>query len=182
LRCFANVCPKKWLSWLSLAEFWYNTSYHSSLGKSPFEALYGHPPRHFGISSDQSCTVDTLEQWLKDRQVTTKLIKQHLSHVMNRMKQQAGKGRLEREFAVGDIVFLKLQSYIQSSLAPRANKKQAFKFFNPFLVYRKLDRLHISSSFLKDQAFTLCFTYPNLWAKMFRYHPHFLLSYPLCRF
>jgi hypothetical protein len=36
LRCFMNACPKKWLGWLSLAEFWYDTSYHSSLGISSF--------------------------------------------------------------------------------------------------------------------------------------------------
>jgi hypothetical protein len=38
--CFINVCPKKWLIWLPLAEFWYNTSYHFSIGCSPLEALY----------------------------------------------------------------------------------------------------------------------------------------------
>lgn len=34
LRCFAHACPTKWIQWLSLAEFWYNTSMHSALGKS----------------------------------------------------------------------------------------------------------------------------------------------------
>ncbi|WVZ54304.1 hypothetical protein U9M48_005124, partial [Paspalum notatum var. saurae] len=29
LRCMVQACPSKWLSWLSLAEFWYNTTYHS---------------------------------------------------------------------------------------------------------------------------------------------------------
>lgn len=31
LRCFIQACPTKWKKWLSLAEYWYNTSYHSSL-------------------------------------------------------------------------------------------------------------------------------------------------------
>ena len=44
LRCFVHACPTKWIQWLSLAEFWYNTSCHSALGRSPFEVLYGHPP------------------------------------------------------------------------------------------------------------------------------------------
>lgn len=26
LRCFVNACPLKWLKWLPLAEYWYNTS------------------------------------------------------------------------------------------------------------------------------------------------------------
>jgi hypothetical protein len=36
LRCAVHSNPQKWKSWLSLAELWYNTSFHSSLGCSPF--------------------------------------------------------------------------------------------------------------------------------------------------
>jgi hypothetical protein len=50
------------------------------------------------------------------------------------MKQQADKGHSETEFAVGELVLLKLQPYVQSSLAPRANQKLTFKYFDPFLV------------------------------------------------
>jgi len=35
-------------------------------------------------------------------------------------------------------VYLKLQPYVQSSLAPRANQKLAFKFFGPFSVIGKV--------------------------------------------
>lgn len=41
LRCMTQACPSKWSKWLSLAECWYNTTFHSALGKSPFEVLYG---------------------------------------------------------------------------------------------------------------------------------------------
>jgi hypothetical protein len=36
LRCFANVCPSKWLSF---DEYWYNTCFQSALERSPFEAI-----------------------------------------------------------------------------------------------------------------------------------------------
>lgn len=49
LRCFVHSCPHKWKDWLPLAEFWYNTSYHSSLSKTPFEVLYGQHPWHLGL-------------------------------------------------------------------------------------------------------------------------------------
>lgn len=55
LRCFVHSCPKKWSSWLSLAEFLYNTSYHSSLGQTPFKVLYGHDPVQIGIDLADSC-------------------------------------------------------------------------------------------------------------------------------
>jgi hypothetical protein len=37
------------------------------------------------------------------------------------MKRQVDKKRSERWFEVGDMVFLKLQPYVQSSLAPQFN-------------------------------------------------------------
>lgn len=52
LRCYVHACPSKWSELLHLAEFWYNGSFHSALGCSPFEALYGYAPSHFGISAD----------------------------------------------------------------------------------------------------------------------------------
>ena len=39
LRCAVHDTPKKWRSWLPLAELWYNCSYHTSLGCTPFKAL-----------------------------------------------------------------------------------------------------------------------------------------------
>jgi len=41
LRCTVHSCPKQWSKWLSVAEFWYNMNYHSALGQSPFQVLYG---------------------------------------------------------------------------------------------------------------------------------------------
>lgn len=63
LRCFVNTCPTKWSKWLSLAEFWYNTSYHFTLGKAPFLvlALMSWNPVQFlisqtGLLRDLSCS------------------------------------------------------------------------------------------------------------------------------
>jgi hypothetical protein len=35
-------------------------------------------------------------------------------------------------------VFLKIQPYVQSSLAPRANQKLTFNFFGPFRVVQRI--------------------------------------------
>lgn len=65
-----------------LLQFWYNTNFHSSLNKSPFEILYGHEPRH-------------LEIWLKERKTMTELLKQQLLRAQIRMKRQADKKRMK---------------------------------------------------------------------------------------
>jgi hypothetical protein len=64
----------------------------------------------------------------------TELIKQHLARAKERMKKHADKGRSERTFQIGDSVFLKIQLYVHSSLAPRSNQKLSFMYFGPFKV------------------------------------------------
>lgn len=41
LRCYALDKPARWAHWLPFAEWWYNTSYHTTIKLTPFEALYG---------------------------------------------------------------------------------------------------------------------------------------------
>jgi hypothetical protein len=80
LHCVAHASPTKWFHWLPLAEFWYNTTYHTTLVRSPFQVLYGHPPRHFGISDLNACSVPDLEKWLLNRQEFTSMLQQQLLH------------------------------------------------------------------------------------------------------
>jgi hypothetical protein len=133
LRCFIHAAPSKWYHWLSSVEFWYNTCSHSAIGRSPFEALYGYPPRFLAIdlSVVQHPEVHT---WVSDRGWMDQLLQQHLHRAKHRMKRQADQKRSERHFTVGDLVFLKLQPYVQTSLAPRSHQKLAFRFFGPFHI------------------------------------------------
>lgn len=50
------------------------------------------------------------------------------------MKVHADSNRSEREFMVGDMVYLKLQPHIQSSIASRSNNKLSFRYYDPFKV------------------------------------------------
>ena len=66
LRRFMHACPHQWRQWLDQAEFWYNTNWHSALGRSPFEVLYGYAPRHFGIATSSDTDIPDLATWLSD--------------------------------------------------------------------------------------------------------------------
>lgn len=138
LRCFVHACPSQWSRWLALAEYWYNTSFHSALGTTPFEVLYGHKPLYFGLSASAACQSDDLVEWLHEREKMQALIRDHLLRAQTRMKQQADQHRSERSFAVGDWVYLKLQPFVQQSVVTRANRKLSFRFYGPFQVLDKV--------------------------------------------
>ena len=69
------------------------------------------------------------------------LIREHLLRAQHRMKAQEDKHRSDRQFAAGDWVYLKLQPYVQSSVAPRANHKLAYKYYGPFPIIAKINEV-----------------------------------------
>jgi hypothetical protein len=85
LCCFTSACPKEWKEWLPAAEFWYNTSLHSSLGRSPFEVLYGDKPRSLGLSITDAVPTPVADS-LQECSVMQELVRQHLVRAQTRMK------------------------------------------------------------------------------------------------
>jgi hypothetical protein len=73
-----QACPHKWSHWLPLAEFWYNTTFHSALGMSPFQVLYGYPPRHFGLKQGTIPVGEEVKEWVEERNQMNTVIKDHL--------------------------------------------------------------------------------------------------------
>jgi hypothetical protein len=97
----------------------------------------------FGNEPADACPITSLNEWLNERELMQHLIQQHLLRAQKHMKGQADKGISERQFQVGDSVYLKFHPYVQSSLEPRSNQKLAFNFFGPFLFLE-----HIGGSLL----------------------------------
>jgi len=76
LRCVVHHTPHKWKSWLSLAELWYNTSWHSSLGCSLFRALYGHDPNMGATPVLIETTNLSVTEMLEERATHTTLLRE----------------------------------------------------------------------------------------------------------
>jgi hypothetical protein len=51
----------------------------------------------------------------------TKMIQHNLAHTQTRMKDQANKYPMDKEYEIGDLVYLKLHPYIQMLVTHRSN-------------------------------------------------------------
>lgn len=94
--------PKLWKSWLARAELWYNTSFHTALGCSPFHALYGHEPNMGTMSQPVHTTSISVEDVVQKLRYQIVVLKEHLAKAQNRMKLMADRKTNEKEFQGGD--------------------------------------------------------------------------------
>ena len=134
-------CPKEWARWIPFAEWWYNTTFHSAAHTTPYEVVYGQAaPVHLPYLSGDSM-VDTVDRSLHAREETIKLLKFHLHRAQNRMKQHADGKRSDRQFAIGDLVYIKLQPYRQQSVVHRSCLKLSARFFGPYPVLEKIGQV-----------------------------------------
>ncbi|XP_035843990.1 uncharacterized protein LOC118490448 [Helianthus annuus] len=138
LRCFAGDRPKKWADWLPWAEFSYNTSTHSATKMTPFEAVYGRPPPRVLTYVPGTSKVQAVEELLIDRDKLLRDLRSNLMVARDRMKSKADLKRREVEFSVGDMVYLKLQPYRQTTMAFRLSAKVGPKFFGPYKVIERV--------------------------------------------
>ncbi|KAI3786526.1 hypothetical protein L1987_40273 [Smallanthus sonchifolius] len=100
-----------WDLHLSLIEFSYNNSYHTSINMAPFEALYGRKcrsPIYLNEIGEAQITGPELIQETSDKIVQ---IRDNIRVARSRQKSYADKRRKPLEFQVCDLVLLKVSPW-----------------------------------------------------------------------
>lgn len=138
LRCFTCDKPTNWSRWIPMAEYWYNTSFHTSLAMTPFEALYGVKPVPIPLGPYVDSIIPAAVDMVQQHAAVMQNLKEHLVKAQHRIKQFADLHRSERTFQVGDMVFLKLQPYKQQTTAVRACLKLCSKYFGPYEILERI--------------------------------------------
>lgn len=126
------------MKWLPLAELWYNTSYHSSLKVSPFEALYAYKPQQIGEFALAGPLSLEARLTLSERERLLQQLKANLEHAQDRIKHFANQKRTERTFEVNDMVYLKIQPYRQNAFGLGGSLKLRSKYYGPYRLIQKI--------------------------------------------
>ncbi|KAJ0920389.1 putative nucleotidyltransferase, Ribonuclease H [Helianthus annuus] len=141
LRSMCMDAPLTWVKWIPLAQWWYNTTWHSAIKMSPYEALFGVKPNLHIPYIPGDTPIAAVEELHRNREAMIQRLKKNLEAARNIMKQLSDNHRIDREFQVGDWVYVKLHPFAQQSLKTHHNRKLSPKYFGPFLVIKKVGKV-----------------------------------------
>lgn len=82
--------------------------------------------------------VQAVDDHLKDRHRILNLLKDNLVQAQSRMKKNADLKRIDKEFSVGDWVYLRLQPYRQTSLALQRAINLGPRFYGPYQILERV--------------------------------------------
>ena len=137
LRACVLDWGESWERHLPLVEFAYNNSFHTSIGMSPYEALYGRPCR------TPLCWTQVGERSMLGPEIveeTTekiRMVRDHMKAAQDRQKSYADKRRKHLEFEVGDLVYLKMITF-KGRTRISGRKKLGPRYLGPFKVIERV--------------------------------------------
>ena len=108
MRNYVARQQKALLRWLHLGEYCYNTTHHISIGMTPFRALYGYEALSFFDVMFGASKAPRARDWIQENQDILRALKDNIATAQNQQKMYADCGKIERQFEVGDIVYLRL--------------------------------------------------------------------------
>ena len=85
LRSFVVDKQNKWLQWLHLVEWRYNSTYHTSTKMTPFQALYGYAPPRWKELVQGDAKVPAIKSQLEENQKVMQVVKDNLTMAQNHM-------------------------------------------------------------------------------------------------
>nr|GEV09935.1 hypothetical protein [Tanacetum cinerariifolium] len=97
------------------------------------EAIGGHSSAHVTMKK-----VEEMDRTLQAKKEAIKVLKFHLKRSQDRMRNQANKHRTNRQFEVGDWIYLKLQPHRKVSIRQGQQHKLSPKYYGHFKVAKRI--------------------------------------------
>lgn len=129
---------------MSLAKWWYNTTFHLAIQKTPFKSLYGQPPP-LRIPYVPGHSVEKgVDRNLITREFKAEFLKFHIARGQQRMVSMANQHRTDREFEQGDWVYLKNHPYRQLTISNKTFQSCQLNTMALTRCYKRLVQLPTS--------------------------------------
>jgi len=131
LQFFVDYRQKDWLEWLTSAEFIVNNKVHSAIKVSPFIVNYGRELR-IGADIRKKGKVEKVMEFAERMKKVQEKAGAALKRVQEKMKQQANRGRKEREeWKKRDKVMLSMKDLV---FKKQPAKKLVDQYIGPYLI------------------------------------------------
>lgn len=164
LRSLAGSRPKQWDQVLAQAEFTFNSLVNQTIGKAPFQVVYGRMPRsvvdlvdlpkHERVSADVVALTELIKQ-------THEEVRSHIEQRKKKYKVAADRYRRHKEFEVGNRVMV----YLRKERFPsRSYNKLKLKKIGPCQIIRKYGTNAYQVNLPDELDISLIFNISNLYA------------------
>ena len=101
-------------------------------------ALYGYHALSFADVMFGASKAPRAKNWIQESQDIHRALKDNIATAQNQQKLYADRGRIERQFEIDDLVYLRLQPYRQSTLKQKGDEKLKPGFYGPYRVTRRI--------------------------------------------
>ncbi|MCI01255.1 Ty-3/Gypsy retrotransposon polyprotein, partial [Trifolium medium] len=141
LRSFVHHKPSQWSKFLSLAEWSYNTSVHSSIDLTPYQITFGKAPPSIPQYIQGQSSIEAVDSILANRQQLIIALRQKLLKSQAIMKHFADQHRRDIKFEVGSFVYVRLRPYRQKIATPTTYTKLSKRYYGPFKVVERIGKV-----------------------------------------
>jgi hypothetical protein len=144
LRAFARQSPDTWSDLLPLCEFSYNSSLHTTTGKTPFELDLGYTPRTpldlqlRSVIGNKGRNADAASSFAEKMQFNLDLARDCLQSAQDAQKLAADDHRQDAAFKIGQQVYLNTKNLplTYSNVSDQRSRKLQDLFDGPFTIVK----------------------------------------------
>ncbi|CAA0822950.1 Unknown protein [Striga hermonthica] len=141
LRHYVTASQDNWVALLDMAQFCYNLHKSSATGMSPFELVYGQQPQlpHDVAVQRTGGKRPAAYRYARAQHKLLVEARDSLAKAQRRMKKYADRGRRDVQFAVGDLVLLKVSPKVWKRISAKAVHRGLIpKYEGPFEIVSKV--------------------------------------------
>lgn len=108
------------------------------MNMTPFQALYGRPIPDLNCYTLGDSSSPTIEMTLAEHTRVRTMLRDNLRRAQQHMTDLANSHRLDKQFSIGDMVYVRLKDYRQQSVQHRPSKKLSRRFYRPYKIIARI--------------------------------------------